>query len=63
MKSNESHFLGRQNTLAFLLTIITTEEVWMDKWKDERRSRGKIKETHTVWMSKGGLYWEKIIKK
>lgn len=37
MKSNESHFPGKQNTLAFLLGMITPEEVyriWIDEGTD-----------------------------
>lgn len=47
MKRNESHFPGKQNTLAFLLSIITPEEVyirsiWMDEWTNRGRDRRKM---------------------
>ena len=53
MRSNESHFPGKQITLAFLLSIITPGEVhiWMDEWTDRGRdrrkmSRGESKKAH-----------------
>lgn len=53
MKSNESHFPRKQNTLAFLLTIITPEEMYVCRWMNgqieggtEGRQRGETKKAH-----------------